>query len=114
MPTIGARLKELREKRGFTQMEIAGLLGMNRANFSHYERNTAMPPADVLGQMADILRVTTDYILGRSNLDVSDNNSRTLLSDIQSLSADDRYLIECMVKIMRERVKIVYLDDTRP
>lgn len=65
--SIGARIKELRVKRGFTQDEIAEQLGMNRANFSNYERDVATPPAETLMRIADILKTSTDYLLGRDD-----------------------------------------------
>lgn len=65
--SIGARIKELRVKRGFTQDEIAEQLGMNRANFSNYERDVASPPAETLMRIADILKTSTDYLLGRDD-----------------------------------------------
>ncbi|MCY9529142.1 helix-turn-helix domain-containing protein [Paenibacillus alvei] len=65
--TLGARLKELRRRRGYTQDQMAEKLGMNRANFSNYERGVATPPSDILPTIADILDTTTDYLLGRTN-----------------------------------------------
>jgi len=63
--TLGQRIKQLRVQQGLNQFHISDKLSMNRANFSHYERDTAMPPGDTLGEIADILGTTTDYLLGR-------------------------------------------------
>ena len=103
--TIGARIKELRNRRGLTQDQIAEKLNMNRANFSHYERDTAVPPSEVLGKIADILNTSTDYLLGRTELDLIDVNIRTLARDIQDLTAGDQDLLKAMIKTMRERGK---------
>jgi transcriptional regulator with XRE-family HTH domain len=62
---IGDRIRELRIKRGYTQDDMAEKLDMNRANFSNYERNVSLPPSDVLSKIADILKTSTDYLLGR-------------------------------------------------
>ncbi len=67
--SIGERIKELRARRGLSQDRIAELLEMSRANFSHYERNIAVPPSEVLSKIADILFTTTDYLLGRTEDD---------------------------------------------
>lgn len=69
--SFGKRLKELRLKRGFTQDQMAEKLGMNRANFSNYERDVSSPPNDTLSTIADILNTTTDYLLGRTNISSS-------------------------------------------
>jgi transcriptional regulator with XRE-family HTH domain len=67
--SIGSRIRELRVKRGYTQDQMAEQLGMNRANFSNYERDVTIPPSDTLLKIADILSTTTDYLLGRDPVD---------------------------------------------
>lgn len=62
----GQRIRELRIRHRHTQDEMAERLGMNRANFSNYERGVANPPADTLSRIADMLRTTSDYLLGRT------------------------------------------------
>lgn len=63
--SIGSRIKELRMKHGYTQDQIAEKLGMNRANFSNYERDVATPPGETLVKIAEILRTSTDHLLGK-------------------------------------------------
>jgi transcriptional regulator with XRE-family HTH domain len=70
MSSIGSRIRDLRIKRGLTQDQIAEQLGMNRANFSNYERDVAVPPAETLLKIADILHTTTDFLLGRKEADM--------------------------------------------
>lgn len=103
--TIGARIKELRIRRGLTQDQIAVKLNMDRANFSHYERDTASPPSVMLGKIADILNTSTDYLLGRTELDLIDDNVRALARDIQDLADGDQDLLKAMIKNMQERGK---------
>lgn len=62
--STGKRIKELRLRRGLTQDQMADKLGMNRANFSNYERGVALPPGDTLAEIAKILMTSTDYLLG--------------------------------------------------
>jgi transcriptional regulator with XRE-family HTH domain len=100
--TIGARIKELRIRRGLTQDQISAKLNMNRANFSHYERDTAVPPSEMLGKIADILNTSTDYLLGR---DLVDDQVRTLARDIQDLTIGDQDLLKAMINTMRNRGK---------
>lgn len=73
---------------------------MNRANFSHYERDTAIPPCESLSKIADILNTTTDYLLGR---DLADDSARSLARDIQGLDSDDQYLLRIIIKGMELR-----------
>lgn len=105
MSTIGSRIKELRLRRGFTQDQIAEKLDMNRANFSHYERDNAVPPADTLGKIADILNTTSDYLLGRNEISLVDDEINTLSREISDLTTEDIELLKTMVKTMSGRKK---------
>ena len=97
--SIGARIRELRAMRGLTQDQIAEKLNMNRANFSHYERDTAVPPSEVLGKIADILNTSTDYLLGR---DLVNDQVRALARDIQDLDAKNRDILKVLINTMRD------------
>jgi len=63
---MGLRIKRSREEKGFTQDDLAEKLKMkNRASISSYEAGRSIPPSDVLRDLADILEVSADYLLGR-------------------------------------------------
>lgn len=64
---MGERLKKLRDAQGLTQEQVGNRLGVTGASISGYEKNTAMPPADILRKLALLYRVTTDYLLGLEN-----------------------------------------------
>lgn len=67
MSVVGSRIREYRLKRGLTQGQIAEKLGMTEANFSSYERGKSIPPGDKLKQIAELLDVSTDYLLGQTD-----------------------------------------------
>ncbi len=60
------RLKMLRNKRGLTQEAFAKELNCTREAIASYETGKSTPPVEVLIQMADNLRVSLDYLVGRS------------------------------------------------
>jgi transcriptional regulator with XRE-family HTH domain len=62
----GARLRQLRKKKGFTQARIAEIIGLNRVSYSHYESNKNSPPSDKLSVLVDILDTTADYLLDKT------------------------------------------------
>lgn len=66
--TLGSRIRQFRLKRGYTQSQMASKLKMTEANFSSYERNKSVPPSEKLSQIASILNVSTDYLLGHTNI----------------------------------------------
>lgn len=65
--SLGKRIREIRLKRGLTQEYIAKKLGMGRSNVGHIENGRTMPSAEVLDKIAQILDVSADYLLGRTD-----------------------------------------------
>lgn len=75
MVNFGERLHSLRTQAGMTQTELAKRLGITKSVVSYYERLERSPSPDVLIQLADIFRVTTDYLLGithKKTIDVTE------------------------------------------
>jgi len=65
--TLGERIKQLRSKAKFTQLDMAKKLDMGSSNFGHIENDRVTPSSTVLQKIADILNTTTDYLLGRTD-----------------------------------------------
>lgn len=65
---IGNRIAELREQKGWTQEELSTLIGISRGALSHYEKSRRKPDFETLTQLADILEVSIDYLIGRKTL----------------------------------------------
>lgn len=68
MSTFSGRLRALREERGLTQAEFGARLGLSKQAISTYETGGSSPDKDMLGRMADFFGVSTDYLLGRSDV----------------------------------------------
>lgn len=67
MSILSERIKETRIKRGLQQDEIAESIGITRGAYSTYETGKASPPPERLSQLADVLKVSVDYLLGRTD-----------------------------------------------
>lgn len=61
------RLKEIRERKKMSAYEIARKLGVTAVSYYRYEKGEQTISAEMLAKLADILGVSTDYILGRTN-----------------------------------------------
>ena len=61
------RLKQLREEKNMTQVRLAIELGVSQETISGYEIGKAVPPADMLIKLANVLDTSVDYILGRTD-----------------------------------------------
>ena len=60
---VAKNLAELRTKHGYTQGELAEMVNYTDKSVSKWEHGEAMPPIDVLKNLADIYKVTLDYLV---------------------------------------------------
>lgn len=68
MATIQERIKELRTEKGYTQEELAKLLGLNsKSNIANYENGANSPSDKVKMKMCEIFNCSMDYLMGKSN-----------------------------------------------
>lgn len=63
-----SRIKQLREKRGLIQEILAAALGITQQLLSKYERDITLIKVDILKKIAIYFNVTTDYLLGISDV----------------------------------------------
>ncbi|NHM27964.1 helix-turn-helix transcriptional regulator [Desulfofundulus sp. TPOSR] len=61
------RLKEARKKKNLLQKELATLLGVSRTTVTSWENGTRVPEFETLRRIADVLEVSVDYLLGRTD-----------------------------------------------
>ena len=61
------RLKDLRTKRGISQLRLAIDLNMTQNSISRYETGAREAGYETLIRIADYFNVSLDYLLGRSN-----------------------------------------------
>lgn len=62
------QLQELRKEKKFTQEEAADKFGVKLSTYQKYERDAISPPYDILIKIADFYNVSTDYLLGRTEI----------------------------------------------
>lgn len=62
---FGERLNQTRKEKGFTAQQMADALGTGIRNYRKYESGDAKPTIEGLVLIADILNVSTDYLLCR-------------------------------------------------
>lgn len=59
-------IRNLRIDNGYTQKQIAELLGISQNTYSQYEIGVLNYPIDALIKLADFYDVSIDYLLGRT------------------------------------------------
>lgn len=92
------RLKELREKAGYSQYTFADAFNISQSTIGNWEAGTREPKFATMIRLADFFNVSVDYLLGRTddtnpNQQTSNSDDKELdqkflklLSDIESLS----------------------------
>ena len=61
-------IRKLRTDMGYTQKQIAEVLGVSQNTYSQYEIGVLNYPVDTLVKLADFYGVSVDYLLGRTDV----------------------------------------------
>lgn len=98
------KLKELREGRHLTQTGMGTRLGVTQQNVSRYEQDINTMPVEMLIRAADYFGVTTDYLLGRTDV------KRNLETQIKVNKEIDEYyeLIETFRDLDKRDQEIIW------
>ncbi|MGE5370427.1 MAG: helix-turn-helix domain-containing protein [Solirubrobacterales bacterium] len=67
MTRLRERMKTLRQDLGLTQEQLAAQIGVHRGTVANWETGRANPDPVMMGQIADVFRVSVDYLLGRTD-----------------------------------------------
>ena len=105
MQDFGKRIKELRQKAGLTQQQLAERIWVSKAAISNYELYERNPSPEILIKLARVFHVSTDYLLGIEEktqvLDVSDLTDE----DIQVLESTAALLLKKNLEQSRSRTR---------
>ncbi|MGG4217321.1 helix-turn-helix transcriptional regulator [Paenibacillus jamilae] len=99
MEVFSARLKWLRESKGFSQQEMADKLGLSQSYYGRFERDKGEPNLETLAKIPAILEQSIDFLLGitdftynatiiRDKFDRASSSLFFLRQDLQFLQFD--------------------------
>ena len=91
---IAGRIQNLRKEKGLTQTELAKQLGITRSGVNAWEMGISVPSTRYVVELADIFKVSTDYLLG---VDAS------ACVSVSGLTEADIRLINAMISHLRDR-----------
>ena len=66
-PDCFKRIRELRKLHHMSQSDVARSLGIEQSTYSKYERGAIPISVKALSSLADLYKVSIDYIVGRTN-----------------------------------------------
>lgn len=106
---IGRRLREIRQRRGFTQAQVAGQLGIDQTLVSNYERGAARLHGALVAGLAKALRVSADEILGLKDLPARNHVDGRLLRRLERIEelpvADQRAVLKYLSALLERRAR---------
>lgn len=65
---FGKKLKALRTSKKISQKEFGKIFGLAESTIGMYERDERRPDFELLNKFADYFEVSTDYLLGRTDM----------------------------------------------
>jgi transcriptional regulator with XRE-family HTH domain len=88
--TVGKRIKYLRERRGWSQLDIEEKTGINNSVISRIENDKRSAQAEEIVTFCKLFNVSSDYLLGRTSdpKKAFSNNAEDFIASID-LGSDD-------------------------
>ena len=91
---FGKRLRDVRVQNGLSQVELARMLGCHSVTLSRWERSVDYPTILVLMRIANLFSVSTDYLLGLSEMIHSPSNKTKRRWRLKKADLQNRTLIK--------------------
>lgn len=90
------RLKELRTEYQLLQKDVATYLNITSSAYGFYEQGKRIPDADTVKKLSEYFKVSTDYLLGESNIKESadklvKNDTKNIQETTIALHSDHDY-----------------------
>lgn len=99
MSKIASILKALRTSKRLTRKQMAEIIGIRERVVLNYEQGDSNPPYDILIKFADYFGVSTDYLLGRTDILNAENK-------VQNQAQG-----EMIVEIVRKQMDMLRSED---
>lgn len=100
----GNRIKILREEKNINQEELAKILSISPSAVGMYERDAREPNDEITLKLADFFNVSTDYLLGKSDVRNSGKQIDEILNEAMIGMSKEEYekLTETQKKQIRD------------
>ncbi|MCT3076644.1 helix-turn-helix domain-containing protein [Leuconostoc citreum] len=106
--TLLSRTKEIAKKRGMSMESLANKVGISKSGIYQWDKHEPKP--STIQKVADVLHVSTDYLLGRTdemNAMSSDKKVTDILDDETILAFDGMEIAEEDKEKLREYARFI-------
>lgn len=62
-----SNLKNIREKKGFTQIKLGHLVGVSTSTIESYEQGVRIPSLPVAYKLSEVLDCSIDFLVGKNS-----------------------------------------------
>ena len=91
MDGFGKRVISLLEESGYTQKELANMIGVSEAALSRYLKDEREPKMETIANIATALNTTTDYLLsGKNDKATFEETYRLVARGLSSMTTDEK------------------------
>ena len=106
--TFGDRLRKLREQKGITQKELGKVINTSDRVIGYYEANDRFPKDEnILRTIADFFDVSVDYLVGRKNSGLFQNE--LISENIANYNLNIEGLPPEAIKKIQEYIELIRL-----
>jgi transcriptional regulator with XRE-family HTH domain len=95
---LGARIKELRKARGFTQEQFAEMIGVEPRHVSRMEGGYTAPSINRLEKIAEALNIPLKDFFDFMHLDSPDTRTKNMEELVKGMNEDYQRIIYKIVK----------------
>ena len=106
---FGKRLKEIRQSKGLTQVQLSNISGISRRAIAHYETEAINPPVNNVNILSDVLNISVDELLGKKELKKKIDVPFKVMKNvriIEQLPVKDQNVIFQLIKSLAEKNKL--------
>ncbi len=109
--TLGEKIKQLRQERGYSQTLLEKRSGVNSKLLSKYENERIIPTADTLRKIAEGLDISADYLIfdnvpkdGRCQIDDLELFER--FKEVERMDSENRKMIVNLIDAVIIKTKV--------
>jgi len=116
MNDLGARIQELRKQNDLSIVDLAQKIGVSKSQLIRYESKGALPPADILNNLAELFGTSIDYLMNGTADQKAQESLKTtnLLQRFKEIEAmperEQNVIVEVITAFVRDfKAKQAYL-----
>lgn len=101
------RLREEREKKGYTLQQLADLLGIAPNTLHNYETKKRHPNVEMLVKMCDLFNCSIDYLVGQTDIKSRADAAEATCNNNAEICITPEYLSELTPSKVKEILSLI-------